>query len=303
MSGERKVPSVTAVMPTMARADRAASLLRAVDSILDQRDVDARVLAVVNGDAVDGALLQRLEAMPRVSVVRRREAGLPGAIAAGRRHCVGDYFLFLDDDDYLIADTLAERVDQLERRPECAVLVSNGIIESESEGEGGTLRRPISPDFVNARRDPLVALLERNWLASCGGLYRRTAVGTTYFDTLPDYYEWTNVAFRLALDGCRLLFDERAAFVVCTTAGSLSRSDAYVEAAPPMLRTLLDAELPPAAQGVLEDKLADAHHAVAEQCLRRGRRRAALRHHVLSLANGQGLRRYLSFTPRVVIGI
>lgn len=288
--------TLTAVVPTLALGERRDSLLAALDSILSQRGVGARVVVVVNGTRFDRALVAGLERRAGVRVVHQPAASLPQAILTGRRHCAGALFCFLDDDDTLLPDTLARRVALARDNPQVDVVVSNGL-QRPADRAGPDL--PCA-DFAAAEADPLHALLTRNWLASCGGLYRATTVGDDVFTALPRYYEWTNVAFRLALSGRRMLFDDAPAFVVNETPGSLSRTAAYAEAAPAMLAGLLALELPDSVRRGIEDKLCDACHVVAERHRRDGNRASALRHHLRSLRSRRGLTRYLLYTWKLL---
>ena len=94
--------------------------------------------------------------------------------------------------------------------------------------------------------DPLASLIDCNWLASCGGGYRRGAVGAADFAAMPTYLEWTFLASRLLRDGrIGFLFEPDAPqFRVHDTAGSLSRSLAYLLAMPENVERLRDPATP-----------------------------------------------------------
>lgn len=289
---------VDVIIPTTCDAARAQSLLRAVDSLLDQRGAVARPVIVANGPRVEPRLMERLATLPRVRVLRQEEGSLPRAIHTGRVAVRAPFFAFLDDDDAYMPDALAQRLERLQAADQPDAVASNGY---SVRPDGG--RRLLFAAMAPFAADPLATLADTNWLSSCGGLYRTAAVTVEPFAAVPKFFEWTTVAFRLAQRGHSIGFVEEPTFIITETPGSLSRSLAYDAAAPDFVRGLLGHSLPPHVREAFRRKLVRLEHHAAERHLGHGNRLAALVHHLRSLATPYGLRRNASFTLRLLTGL
>ncbi|MCR5094838.1 MAG: glycosyltransferase [Lachnospiraceae bacterium] len=81
---------------------------RCVTSVLTQFDPDKMELILVNDGSTDrtGELLEPYRGMDGVTVIDQENRGLAGARNSGLRIAGGQYFFFLDSDDYLLPDTL-----------------------------------------------------------------------------------------------------------------------------------------------------------------------------------------------------
>jgi hypothetical protein len=98
---------ITVFIPTLATAERARHLRKALDSVRAQRQAEARIVVIVNGDAFDPDLLHELERNTEVGVLRRPVADFPASLRAGRAVVESPFFAELDDDDELLPDALA----------------------------------------------------------------------------------------------------------------------------------------------------------------------------------------------------
>ena len=127
MTDPFKIPVLIA---TLASAERAPYLHRALASLDNQETVRAHPVVVVNGDVADPALVRDVAARTGVTLIRRAEPSLPGALAAGRRVVTTGYFAQLDDDDELLPDALARRVARMEEPDRPDAVISNGIIRN-----------------------------------------------------------------------------------------------------------------------------------------------------------------------------
>lgn len=283
--------SVCVVIPTMAERSRRDSLRRAIDSACTQSDVAAKVVVVVNGARWDGATLEELARLP-LTVVRLEEGNLPSALYRGRLAVEEDYFSFLDDDDCYLPGTLAARVTAVEeRRSDFAV--SNGMISA------GT---PLISDLATVSADPLGALVARNWLTSCGGLYRTATISPNFFLDLTKYFEWTDLALRLLSAKMRVTFVGGIGFQLADTEGSASKQS-NIES---VMNGLAIVEQMAAVIGSrntiqLRSKLASAHHAVSDHCLQSGQLGEAWRMHLRSLRLGGW--QYLLYTRHLMRGV
>ena len=285
--------TVSVIMPTLARPQRADTLRAAIASVVSQAGVRAVPLVVVNGDQFDPSLVEELSRRADLRVARVGPADLPGALRAGRDLVDARWFCELDDDDLLLPGTLAERLALIDGHPKFDVVVSNGIVR----GHAGDHLLLDGVDRLAA--DPLSALAQMSWLSPGGALFRTAAAPRGLFPDLPRYLEWTSLALRLARR-CRIAFLDRAGFVHRDDSpDSLWLSRECALGLPAAIRSLLDDELPSELQRALERRLAGACHDAARAELQGGRRRAAWGWHLRSLGGRHGWR-YLSYTRRLL---
>src|SRR6185437_10339902 len=101
------------------------------------------------------------------------------------------FFAFLDDDDELLPDTLALRVQPLLRDGSLAAVVANGLRSVRGQPEVAALTLPVDLEQAAER------IMGSNWLASCGGLFRSARVGTEYFDGVTGHFQEPLSAGRL----------------------------------------------------------------------------------------------------------
>lgn len=291
-----ETPPITVVIATIATRERSATLFRAIESIRDQ-DVASRIVVVVNGGKADGDTVSKLKQAGDTNVLEFAEANMAKSLAAGVEVVQTDCYSVLDDDDILMPDALRKRVEFMESYLEADLLVAPG---ERSFLDGRTERIPVR---FNAS-DPLTSLFDCNWLASCGGVYRRKRVGADYFASMPRYMEWTYLAFRLIRERrvCFSMDDPAPHFTVFDTAGSESKNLDYVIAMPANISRMHDPHLPVEIQRLLSDKLARALHDASVHCMECGRVKDAWRFHFASLRELNGLR-YLLFTRHLVFAM
>ena len=282
---------VDVLVRTTCEGSRRKSLQRAVASVVSQRGVLARPVVVVAG-AQPGSL-PRLATRNGIRVHRIGADASPGrALTIARGLVDAPFFAFLDDDDELLPDALVTRIAVLRAEPRVQVVVTTGYV-----ARGKALRVHIG-DIARHQGDPLRGIFERCWLASCGGLFRTDAVPHAMFDVLPDLCEWTCVAFRLAATSCSIRFVDRPTYVVHDSAGSASKSDAFVEASLRVLDAMRAEPLPVADRRRLAQKHRATLHDAAERCRRAGRIGQAWRYHLLSL-QPPGTLRYAAYTRKL----
>jgi glycosyltransferase involved in cell wall biosynthesis len=284
-------PSVTVIIPTSCDAVRSAAIPRAVDSVLDQQRVDVRLVLVVNGSRHDPRILAALRRDQRLSIIHLPQPGLQAARAQGRRAVTTEFFGFLDDDDELLPDALRSRAGPLTGRTDIDFVVTNGY-----RGDGATphLRHP-----ERIASDPLLALLEQNWLASCAGLFRTSTCAQHFFDGMPEYMEWTALAFRLLHAGRRVAYVNECTYRINDSPVSLSKSDAYRDAAATVVADLLRLNPPRPVRKKLRQMLAAARHDLSVASLAQGLRLQAWRYHLQSLAGAAGIK-YLPYTRHLL---
>ncbi|MEN7342387.1 MAG: glycosyltransferase [Pseudomonadota bacterium] len=283
---------ITTVIASAGTSERHASLMRAIDSILDQEGVDAAPLVVLNGPNVSEDVVRELE-QRGIATARLERGSLPHALHYGRQQVTTPFFSFLDDDDLYLPDTLHLRLQPLLDENHIDVVVANGFVERDGE------KHVLLPDSLDLSEAPLEKLFARNWLASCGGLYRTATVSADYIREDARYFEWTMTAFLLGLDR-RMHFIANKTFVVQDSPVSLSKSIEYAEACPGILKKMLAYDLPAPIVRTLKRKIAAAYHDASVKNLELGHRGKAWRYHLASLSGWSGLR-YLSYTIRLFL--
>jgi len=276
--------SVTVIIPTTATPTREAVLHRAVNSVLAQRGVEPTIVVAANG-AVDAGVIHRLARRP-VRIVCCPVTGLSAAIA----HAVGmvdtTFFAELDDDDELLPDALALRLDRF--APDVDVVVTAFI--RVVGGVHEVIR--VGPAV---RADPLRAMTQEAWLAAGAGLYRTNAIGAHYFRAMPAGLEWTYLGYCLALHHSIHFLDVPTVLYHTDTPGSLSKLPAHVFQQPAALRQVLTLPLPRPIRRLVRRKYAAALHQASDVERRAGHRSAAWNWHQRSLMTGYWWR-YLVYT-------
>ena len=107
--------SVTVVIPTKDRQDL---LLRALGSVLQQRDVDVDVVVVDDGGTDGTAESVRGLGLPQVRLLRReRSQGVSRARNAGLAAVTTPWVAFLDDDDVWAPTKLSAQLHEIAREP------------------------------------------------------------------------------------------------------------------------------------------------------------------------------------------
>ncbi len=290
MSTER---AVTVLLPTRAQRERAAVLLRAIDSVLAQEHVLPVPLIIINGAACDAQLVAMLRRDERLRVLVSEDEGLPAALHTGRRATDTPWFCDLDDDDLLLPGALALRLDALRDRPDCCAVITNGY---RRDGGRDVLNVPAN---LCVAADPLRAMLRRNWLLAGSYLCRSADVGPQVFRDMPRYLERTYLGLRLVTMGQILWLDQPTVVCHVNTPGSESASSASVLGHADALRRILGLPLPADMQTTLKARIADACHAASEFSRSSGARREAFRWHFRSLCERGGWR-YLPYTRHLL---
>lgn len=277
-------PRITIIIPTACSAQRADSLLRAIDSIHQASSGSTKIIVAANGPNIDAALAKQLAERPDLHYVFFEEGSSPKTLSIAMPLVETEFFGFLDDDDELLPNALMQRLSVLLSHPEAGLVVSNGYIRKS--GEDIVCFRHMN----KIRTDPLGALMLENWLPSCGGLYRTSSVGPLYFQDYHPYAEWSWLAFRLVLDNQKICVLDAPTFRInADTPSSLSKSAEYRQNYINLYRKMLGLQPPHRIRAILRKKLAQACHDASDQALNNGRIGESIRYHVLSLSGWHGL--------------
>ncbi len=267
---------VTVIVPTLAEHRRRHAIERALASLRAATTLPEalEIVVVVNGDRHDAAVLDWLAAQP-VRVVRVAEGSAPLAQLVGRRHVATPYFCFLDDDDEYLPGAIDTRLAALARAPSVDVVATNGW------------RCVAGQDALAFNRlwmvaaDPLAALFDENWLASCGAMFRSDRVDATFFEDFHPFLEWTWLAFRITTAGRSVATVDEPTFRIHDTPGSASKSARYAAAERSLYERMLAATERSDIRGLLCDRIQNQWHMRSVESLRAGDMRGAwsdLRH-------------------------
>ena len=109
-------PRVSVVIPCHGQAHFLAD---AIESVFRQT-VPALDLVVVNDGSPDTALMEEVLSpfMDRITYLRQENGGVAVARNAGLSRCGGEYLIFLDSDDRLLPNAVADGAAALTARPE-----------------------------------------------------------------------------------------------------------------------------------------------------------------------------------------
>ncbi|GGX49794.1 glycosyltransferase family A protein [Saccharospirillum salsuginis] len=267
--------SVNVIIPTLAKAERADSLLHSLDILRHQVNVRAQPIIVINGQQYDPDLSRSLKADPDLKVLEIDTPSVSQARFVGRQHVNTEFFTFLDDDDEFTQDALSLRLLPLKNDPELDAVVTNGFVRKLDNH----LLTSIFKSFPSGTTSPATALVNENWLASCGGLFRTSTIGEQYFKDLKDYFEWTSLAFELAKHA-RIHFLDHKTFIVNQTPASLSQSLEYKLEEPELLKSIIGCQsLPKKETDILKLRLSSTYNRLANHFLKDGKMQRSLYYH------------------------
>ncbi|WP_210394985.1 glycosyltransferase family 2 protein [Motiliproteus sediminis] len=291
---------VTVIIATMAERSRRFSLERALNSIRNQRDISCDICVVVNGTRYDEDLIEKIKSDSAIDYYYSEVASFPEALRIGRSKVKTPFFCFLDDDDELLNNSVKERLDCMLASNTTDVVVGNGYRMTTNGDES-----KVFSDFNLVSQDPLAYLTREsgNWLASCSGLYRTSSIDQSYFDDYAKHYEWTYLAFKIALK-CSIYFIDQPTYRIIGSTGSLSTSESYFSGSIDAVKKIIKLPLPMKHRKKLVNRLSDIHHHLSNRYLQKETRdyMKSWHHHIKSLNSIHGLR-YLSYTRHIIKSI
>src|SRR5215213_6861613 len=146
--------------------NQAHFLGEAIESVLAQRYTNLELIVVDDGSTDNTSeVAYRYE---EVRLIRQENKGLAGARNRGRAEARGEYVVFLDSDDRLLANAVEIGVRELEAHPECA-FVSGRYRPISAEGDAYAIPRQARVDG-----DHYLALLRDNYISMPASvMYRR----------------------------------------------------------------------------------------------------------------------------------
>lgn len=288
---------VDVIIRTTAEKNRRESLQRAIDSVLAQEHVSARPIIVANGNRYDPETLQALAARKDVLFTHFEPGSAGRAILVGRSLVTAPYFAFLDDDDELMPLSIWKRLQPFTSSPDADLVVSNGYFAS-----GGDAIRVDIENFERCQADPLIDIIDRCWLSSCGGLFKKSSFSQEFFSDDADYLEWTLLAFRIAQKKYKIVFINELLYKINNTRNSLSKTVEYSNSWVGMLEVMRNYELPQRAKRLLERKYRNALHIQAKHLHEDGKYLLAWQSHLRSLLPPHTLR-FILFTRKILFPV
>lgn len=288
-------PEVSVIIPTAASKARAALIRRCIASIRASSVGPITIIAVANGNRMDVEVLQWLKSQPDVTVLTDEIPSAPNAARRGRELVRTPFFSFIDDDDEYLPGSTDLKLAALIDSPGADFVIANGYRNS---GRGD---QPLYDELQALTRNPLHALLHRNWLASCNALFRTASVGEEFFADFHPYSEWTWLAYRLSVAGKQPAAIDKPCCRVNETQGSLSQSGIYQDAHLTLFGRMLEMAPDRTTRRLIQEKISGALHEESTRALMNGQYGRAIRAHFRSLIlHGGG--RYLTYTRRLVPG-
>lgn len=230
---------VSVIIPTTCMKSRERSLFRAISSAFNQSINLLEVMLIVNGEQFDHELFEQFKADNRLSFFY-----LPvGNVSQARYHGITlskyDCFVFLDDDDEFLPDTLKGRYELLNANDDACLVVSNGYL---FDGEDHLL---VDDAFYsNILESKEASFLNKNWFASPSVLYRKSRMDVEMFNFDYKYFEMTYIFFKIIEKRYNLVFSMEPVYrCYADTLLSASKSDGYMLAYPAMIRLVLNFDL------------------------------------------------------------
>lgn len=195
-------------------------LEQCVDSILLQT-YDNLELLLIDDESKDqsGEICERYASEDdRVRVIHQKNGGCTAASLTGLREASGDYYMFIDSDDYVGQDMLAEMTKHLAGK-KGEIVCCNHILEKQKQTlpsvmlaapgiyEGAKLQREIK-DRILGNENRIVPI------SRCMKLYERSVFdgNEKYCDTAIRMGEDFNLVFPALLDCSRMVVMEKAFF-------------------------------------------------------------------------------------------
>lgn len=130
---KKKIPLISVIVPVY---NKEAYLRECVDSILGQTYKRIEVI-LVDDESTDGSGAvcdEYAQKQERVRVIHQKNAGPTAACVAGMEQALGDYYMFVDSDDYLEPEMLWEMVERLAGQ-HGEVVCCNHVVEKQRKTE------------------------------------------------------------------------------------------------------------------------------------------------------------------------
>lgn len=290
-------PRIDVIVRTLLSKTREREIMRALDSIQNLPSMQARPIVVVNGDHYDRPLLDMLQQRPGIVLHYQPDASAGRAIATGRRLVTAPYFMYLDDDDQLVAAGMKSLSTYVFNHFDWDVLITNGYFCRSGES------RPMYLDLKSHAIHPLRSLLSESWVCAGATIFRSESISADFLDMERNHQEWTYIAFRLVMEEKRIAFMDAPTVVYHDTGGSASKLIEHQEEALSLLEQMsADSRVDGETRSLMERKYRNMLHVIALQYWRQGDRRKAWIYHLRSMRQPFTFK-YLLFSRKLLIPV
>jgi glycosyltransferase involved in cell wall biosynthesis len=121
----------------------------AIDSVLSQKHKNVEIIVVDDGstDCTKQMVENRYAGVEEVKYVYQNNQGLSAARNTGIDNSTGDYFVFLDADDWLVGEALRINLRVMKKDPELAYVSGGHIIINERLGDSVTRNEKVEGDY------------------------------------------------------------------------------------------------------------------------------------------------------------
>ncbi len=285
--------SVTVIIPTAAESKRFEAIKRAVDSIRNSSKSNVNIIAVVNGSRFDNKVCDWLKNQNDITYHYETLGSAPNAQLVGRKLVKTPYFSFLDDDDLYLPGAIDARLDALKNNPDAALVVTNGLSETESE----KVVHYKNLEMVN--KDPFSALFVQNWLGSCNNLMRSNLISPAFFENYHPYFEWTWLAFKMMMSELKVVAINESTFIYNNTQESASKSDKYFNSFPELVTRMLSMSPPTHIKKQILSKLSAHYHDISYHYLSKNMFHQSWANHFKSMIYADGIK-YITFSRHIL---
>ncbi|EIM63575.1 glycosyltransferase family A protein [Desulfobacter postgatei] len=282
---------ISVIIPTLAEKKRVTSVKRCVQSVRKSSTSDIKIIAVVNGNRFDKELCSWLKSQKDITFNYVAKPSLPNAILKGREMVKTPFFSIIDDDDEFLPNAMDTRLTLIEDNAQVDLVVCNGYVNR------GQIDKLAFNNLEDVEKDPLKNLLESNWLASCGALFRSDSFTPVFFTDYHTFAEWTWIAFKIAMEKKNIAILDEPTFRINDTPESLSKSLEYKAAYFDLFLRMLEKKPPHEIIKKIKMKMCSAYHAKSVSQLKAGKYRDAVILHFKSIFLPGGLR-YLTYSRK-----
>jgi glycosyltransferase involved in cell wall biosynthesis len=189
---------VSVVIPLFNRKD---TILRAVQSALDQSHGNIEVVVVDDGSTDDPASVLDSAADPRIRYVRQPNSGACAARNHGIDVARGEYVAFLDSDDAFLPDHLSTSIAALRTAPKSTIVY--GRIRVDRGEERYFTKPPRAPRHNEPISEYL--LCDRGFIQTSTVVLRREFAAQVRYQVGLRFGQDTDFAIRLAAAGARFV--------------------------------------------------------------------------------------------------
>ncbi len=286
--------SVTVIIATTCEFSRKKSIYQAIQSVMQQNGVKIEIIVVVNGNRFNQELFDELKKQKSLHVVYQQKGNVSFARYKGVQIARNHFFCFLDDDDELLKDTLANRCTIMSKDKSIDVLVTNGIMSSTHDVKlvDEHLKKQINASIS-------LSLLEKNWFASPAPLFRKSSVDLALFKIDLKFYELTYLFYKLIEKNYKIVFEDVLSYKVNVgTDASSSKSEEYFINHPKFLLKLMSLDLNADIKKKINNKILDSLNAVSFFYLSHNDISNAFKYHLKCLISGGW--KYVFYTRKLI---